>query len=167
MENRTVEVLAILGAAYPGFELTEFTVGVYIRTLEDLSQEELTQAAYYHIMNNKWFPTIAEIRQAVIEIRRLSGDFVTAVEAWGKVQEEIQRVHASGTPELDAVTTRVVNGLGWRNMCMSNEDDSILRAHFIKAYDQIMDRHIAKIKTPIHLLQLEAGNALSIEDRAE
>lgn len=156
-EQKIVEVLGILGAAYPGFELTEFTVHIYVKALSDIPPEELTQAAYYHIMNSKFFPTISELRQAMIEIRKISGGLPAAIEAWGMVLEEIPRVHSYGTPDLPELTMRVVKGLGWKEICNTTDLD-LMRAHFLKHYDQLLEREVAKIKTPLNLLQLEAGH---------
>lgn len=153
-----VEVLAVLGAAYPGFDMSEFTAEVYVKMLSDLEPEELTQAAYYHMMNSRFFPTIAELRQATIEIRRLNGDYPLAIEAWGMVLEEIPRVHSYGSPDLPDLAMRVVRGLGWREICNTTDLD-LMRAHFLKHYDQLLDRELARAKTPLNLLQLEAGHA--------
>ncbi|UCC53697.1 MAG: hypothetical protein JSV68_06915, partial [Anaerolineaceae bacterium] len=63
------EVLDLLAASYPRTELEAETVKAYILMLEGIDPALLKAAVLQHISTSKWFPTIAEIRGAAVEIK--------------------------------------------------------------------------------------------------
>lgn len=66
----------------------------------------------------------------------------TSADAWGDVEKEKKRVLGIyGKPEFeDETTKRVVEIIGWRNLCMG-ENVEADRAHFMKMYDQLKKRN--------------------------
>jgi hypothetical protein len=133
-------VLALLGAVYPGFELKDLTVEVYLRLLADLPAEALEKAALDHIARSKFFPTIAELRQAAFDLLEAIDPQPVPQQAWGLVQAEIERVGHAGTPKFEFLAiAQAVEALGWRALCVS--DNPIAeRAHFVQVYQAILER---------------------------
>lgn len=62
-----MKLVAILEAAYPRQELREETIEVYASFLLDIDYKVAEKAIQAHIRSERWFPTIAEIREACVE----------------------------------------------------------------------------------------------------
>jgi len=138
VKTDTLKVLATLAAGYPNFTLREETVRVYAEMLADIDADILRSASAKCLADCKWFPTIAELRQAATELSRPR--LRAGAEAWGDVLAEVRRVGSYGAPQFaDPAVARVVAGMGWTNICMS-EEQMADRAHFIKAYEQTARR---------------------------
>jgi hypothetical protein len=85
-------------------------------------------------------PTIGEIRGAVSDLRRASANVPSAYDAWQEVCREILNTGSYGTPGFSSpLIERVVKNLGWRNLCMS-ENQVADRARFVQAYEQLLER---------------------------
>ena len=135
-----LKILALLGAVYPGFELKELTIEVYIRLLKDLPVEFLEKAALDHISRVKFFPTIAELREAAFALLEAANPLPVPQEAWQQVQAEIERVGHAGTPQFECpAVTQAAEALGWRTLCVS-ENPIADRAHFVQVYQAILER---------------------------
>jgi hypothetical protein len=59
-----------LAACYPSANLTDLTPIAYKREFAAVDEAEMMQAAELHVKRSKWFPTIAELRQATLEIEK-------------------------------------------------------------------------------------------------
>ena len=129
-------ILAVLSAAYPNFIVRPETVQVYTRLLNDLDEKVLERAAWICMSQCRFFPTIAELREAAS-----SGQLPrSGVEAWGEVLREVRRVGYRGEPDFyDLAIVMCVEGFGWRNICL-DEEPMVLRAHFIRAYESCTRR---------------------------
>ena len=57
-------VMGTLAKAYPRYSLDAETIRVYAAGLKGITAEALGAAASQIIMESKWFPTVAEIREA-------------------------------------------------------------------------------------------------------
>lgn len=63
----TSRILAMLIGAYPTVSVGPETVAIYERLLADLDHASVQRAVVEHIATNRWFPTIAELRERVAE----------------------------------------------------------------------------------------------------
>lgn len=102
--DEAVAVMAYLSSAYPRNEITEATVSAYAGELSDLDGQVVLSAARAHVRLSKWFPTIAEIREAT----GLSMGYPTPAMAWGQVVEGCQK---ESRKEMHPVVRRVFNAL--------------------------------------------------------
>jgi hypothetical protein len=112
---------------------------VYHRGLMDLDAAEAHGAVERLIRTSVFLPTVAEIRSAVVTVA--IGQQKRGAEAWGEVIASIGRHgrgHAPGEgwQLADPIAARVVDGLGWRALCDS-ENQVADRARFIEAYDAL------------------------------
>ena len=67
----TVEImhsLEVLARAYPGVEQTRETMDLYVELLADIPGYVLKRAVEEYIVGAKWFPKIAELRQAAAKV---------------------------------------------------------------------------------------------------
>jgi hypothetical protein len=170
-EAKVLQVLEVLTVVFPNFPLNSQAVGVYVRLLEDIPDEVLGQAALDLLSRSTYFPTIAELRTAALDLLEAVDPIPSEYEAWGEVQEQIGRVGHSGEPEFcHELVKRVVDILGWRYLCLSEEAVAD-RAHFFQAYKSLAQTHrqkerrLAEVKVFVSARrqQLPAGSALPEE----
>ena len=169
----TAKILAVLAASYPKFEVDDIKVQVWHEMLGDLGYSVVNIAIKKLIMQNTFPPAIAEVRRATAEL--MNPDRVTKPEAWGEVIRAIRNYgyyrEKEAMASMSPITAQVVRYLGWREICLSEEPE-ILRAHFLKMYDQVaareqkkqllsptMQTEIKKIAKKYDLRLIEGGNA--------
>lgn len=142
--DETTDVVAALVDAYPRVPIEARTVKVYCAALADIPVAELRAAAMKLIGSSRFFPTVAEIREAWALSK--TGPKRSGLDAWGDVLREVQRVGWYGTPKLeDPVAAAAVKALGWRALCES-DNQAADRAHFAKAYESIAARNLEAVQ---------------------
>ena len=149
-DDEITKILAMLNAAYPRFKLTEETITVYIRLLRDIPAEDLQIASIQCTSEKNFFPSVYELRQAVVDLKRKSGKIPTAYEAWIEVstntKDEWTDVieNDDGTYGLTKRTYRfshplvekVAREMGWPDQFPGGVKERMAdRSHFIKAYE--------------------------------
>lgn len=112
---------------------------IWCETLKDVDYGLLKAAALQHVSISKWFPTVAELRQAAADI--ISPDHrMTAMEAWGEVSRQIRTIGHCGRPEFtNPLIRQLVTDLGWLNLCRS-EMPAADRARFMQGYEALVAR---------------------------
>lgn len=172
-KGEVAKLLVVLAASYPKFEVDDLKVQVWYEMLGDLDYDVANIAIKKIIMLNTFPPAIAEVRKAAIQISSPRG--LTAAEAWGEVIRAIRDYgyyrEKEAMASMSPITAQVVRYLGWREICLSEEPE-ILRAHFLKMYDQVaareqekqllsptMQTEIKKIAKKYDLRLIEGGNA--------
>jgi hypothetical protein len=131
-------VIRKLLAAFPHANASAETVGVYVQYLADIPLDHLKVVIDQVIMESEFLPTVAKIRERYIAM--ITPERPSAADAWGLVLKQIMRVGHVGTPTFDdPVIERVVKGMGWRDLCLS-ENQMADRAHFIKLYAELVER---------------------------
>ena len=109
-------------------------IDIYAQELQDLSLEDVSRAMQTCIRTQKWFPRIAEIRQAALPVETL-----TAFEAWTEVQGLMRSYRGSpatfSSPRVEEACAAVG---GLRTLTLASMDqEGMHRAHFTKAYDSL------------------------------
>ncbi len=172
-KGEVAKLLAVLAAAYPKFEVDDVKVQVWYEMLGDLEYSVVNIAIKKLIMQNTFPPAIAEVRKAAIEISSPRG--LTAAEAWGEVVKAVRNYgyyqEKEAMASMSPITAQVVRYMGWREICLSEEPE-ILRAHFLKMYDQVaareqekqllsptMQTEIKKLAKKYDIRLIEGGNA--------
>jgi len=172
-KGEVAKLLAVLAASYPKFEVDDLKVHVWHEMLGDLDYAAASMAVKKLIMQNTFPPAIAEVRKAAIEIS--SPRVLTAAEAWGEVVNAVRNYGyyrgEEALASLSPTTAQVVRYIGWREICW-NEEPEILRAHFLRMYDQIIAREqekqllpsamqaeIKKFAKKYNISLIEGGNA--------
>ncbi len=172
-KGEVAKLLVVLAASYPKFEVDDLKVQVWYEMLGDLDYDVANIAIKKIIMLNTFPPAIAEVRKAAIEISSPRG--LTAAEAWGEAIRAIRDYgyyrEKEAMASMSPITAQVVRYLGWREICLSEEPE-ILRAHFLKMYDQVaareqekqllsptMQTEIKKLAKKYDIRLIEGGNA--------
>ncbi len=134
----TADALMILYAAFPNTEWSTTTQAVYAKHLADIPVEELKTVIAQAIGTCRFPPTVAEIRDTWHGLSHVGR--LTYGEAWELVQKEIRRVGSYSKPQFsDETTARVVAAMGWKELCMS-EDQGRDRAQFRDMYNALVGR---------------------------
>jgi hypothetical protein len=119
---------------------TEQIMG-YVLFLQDIPLDTLKAACCWCIDNRTWYPSVAEIREAVREAD-VGNRPASAIEAWGDVIKAISSHGHLKQPQFEnPVTQTVVDSIGWRQICMTPEADiSYMITRFTKSYEQLAMR---------------------------
>ena len=110
----------------------------YTVMLSDLDYAAANAAAQKIVATCKWWPSIAEIREATLQIT--DGEPAPGGSGWGEVRRAIAKFGAYRTPGVDfqfadPIVATVVKWLGWRELCHS-QNEVADRARFVEAYDK-------------------------------
>jgi len=151
-ESEFYRIWQVLIAAYPNWvkdltpQILAGTFRSYESVLSSLPAELLEAAVLQHMATNKWFPAISELRGAVLAATAPAHR--TAMEAWGEVLNAMNsggmRMMGDGDGYYppawsEPILARVVTMMGWRELCNS-KDQMADRAHFMRAYDALVQR---------------------------
>lgn len=134
-KHETAGMLAYLSAAYPRVAITKETARVFHEVLNHLEHEKVMEACREIVRESEFFPSAAEVLRSVARAQGVLSPPATA--AWTDVLKQVNRHGMQGTPEFaHATIAAVVQSLGWRNICMS-ENQEVLRSNFLRMYDEV------------------------------
>jgi len=142
-----VEIVALLTAAFATPTWAEETIRLYADMLIDLDRDCVREVVSDVIRSRKTdrAPTIGEIRQEVAQ-RQWEGaglGLLTPDDAWGFVLRSITQVgHVGPFPRRYPLVTRIVDRLGWQNLCQSTNQPAD-RARFLEMYRDLRDRSLS------------------------
>lgn len=147
MRNTIKNTLLLLEMTYraKGFSVSDkgqsvmtMMIDTWTGALQDLPEKAVETAVTAWIQTHEWPPTPADIRNLV-----MNSGTENPVTAWSKVTEAISKYGMNRAQEaletLDQTTRDVVQAMGWRNLCTS-ENVAVDRAHFIRLYEPIHKR---------------------------
>ena len=137
--SESVALLAALKAAYPRQTIPDATVKVYARMLEDVGHEEAQCAVRTWVARSPYFPTIAELRNAVAED---ACALASPEAAWGEVTEALLRFDPNDSdtwwPEWSSPEVgRAVRSMGGLNCLHDSRSVSTDRAHFFRIFAEL------------------------------
>jgi hypothetical protein len=157
--EETIKVIGALAAAFPYAKIGEATIRIYAEALADIPPAILKAAGLACLSRATFFPAIAEIRTEAMRV--VAPPRLPPEQAWRLVLEQVAEVHYDGTPYFaDPVIAQVVAGVGWRDICMS-EEPGVPRGQFYKLYAAAVERDRHDALLPDSVRQLAA--ALSAE----
>lgn len=128
------KLVAALIGAFPAARVTDATPAVYETALRDLEHRHAQLAVNRLLATAKFMPTIAEIREAAVEIAH--PELRSGAEAWGDVVKAVSKFGINRTPTFDdRLVAAAVEAIGWTNICNAKQDDPSTRAKFADAYN--------------------------------
>lgn len=157
-QNDVLQVVNLIGQAYPNFSPTRETVGVYYELLKDLPVDLLKAAALQCCAEagRKFAPSVGELRGAAVALQVKAQGIPSTLEAWNetctahyrKVDENnlFFRDGQVYTTDPDAhqwshpMVEKVARLLGWPDF-PDPENESTDRAHFFRQYDAELLRY--------------------------
>jgi hypothetical protein len=144
------QILGVLGVVYRRQALTtqelKLAVPVWHELLGDLDFHLLKAAVHAHCTTSKWFPSVAELRQAAHDLVAPAAEAVTAGEAWAEVKRAIRlgqhRFQDGQARWSSPLVEAAFNALGgWNYFRTALTDDEMAdRAHFTRAYEGLQRR---------------------------
>lgn len=150
-----VDIIKVIIAAYPSSKIapTSDTVNLWTNMLKDIPDEILIEAVNNYIAENKYAPTIADIRASCVDMVAKANGELTADEAWGLVLKAIGKfgyVDPKGALEwLPDDVSAIADNIGWRNICETKESEVTgVRGQFMKSFTGRMERKRKEMLTP-------------------
>lgn len=121
-------MLAVAGKVY-GKDIRVDLVEVWAEFMRDITAAEGVEAMRTHVAESRFFPTVADIRQAVAQKRVGAVDIARA---WAEVRRAISFYGRNKSPVFShPAIESAVNALGWVELCNSLEEDMpTIRAQF-------------------------------------
>ena len=159
---------------YPREQLLPNTAAIelWYQELSDIPMNVAEMALRKWVATSKWSPTIAEIREMCVDVKR--GDAPDWSDGWAQVQLAIRRFGQYNPKEalamLDPITRDTVKRLGFYNLCVSENPISD-RKQFKDTFEIMAKREQMRLQLPIGLqdniksiqaefkLMIESGDA--------
>lgn len=147
----TQELLAILSIAYPSFDATDpKKTEVWHSIIGDLDFNLAQIAIKKLIIDSPYPPTIHDIRKKVLEVQY--PDLPTPAEAWGILCKNIQRYGSyrvnEGMAALPPIVKETAEYMGYVEICRSEDSGGVLRAQFMRMYEQVLGRRKGQAMLP-------------------
>lgn len=147
------------------------SIRIWYTLLSDLEYPVLNAAIQKYMVTNKFPPTIADLREMATTI--CTGEIQEWGEGWEKVLKAIRFYgfyrETEALETMDELTRTCVKRLGWRNLCMS-ENNNMDRANFRMIYEQLSERTKKENVLPLSLnntiKQLNANIVKQLENKA-
>ncbi len=170
------EVMARLAAGYGtgfGRPMDEFMVNVYFDALGDLNLEVLRIAAKRVLVQQKWFPTVHELREAAAETMAGQVKDLPAAEAWklawraaGRIDPDVNDSMIAALAGLNPLVIETMKTFGIHALCYGKEPVGVVRVQFMKIYEQLQARdRREKLLPPALKEEVKAIGQASLRER--
>ena len=155
-------LVGMIASAYPSWKPTQETVAVYVELLADLDKNEAQNALRSLLMASEFPPSVAAIRKKVLE--QMDGLPLTKNDAWELVMSQVRKYGIYERPTFeDKIVSQVVHAIGYRELCLSTNTDTI-RSQFFKMYEEQAEKHLEVQLSSISFnKELEGSSAKEIE----
>ena len=133
--EQITKVVGTMAAAFPHVNVGKETYDIYAKMLADVPVAELQAAAAQCLASARFFPSIGEIRDKVLELRRLAADdgAPDAGTAWAEVCANARYSSSSFSHPRIAAAAQAIGGM--RMLGMASDSDMVAhRARFLEAY---------------------------------
>ena len=153
-------LLALATANFPSMQEKDMrpTANLWSEMLSDIPFDIAKAALIKVLATARFWPTVAEIREAAAEI--INPQLPSPIEAWGEVVQAIKIYglyrQEEGLNSLSPITKRVVQNIGWREICLCEQPD-IIRGQFRMAYEQYAKREKEEAVLPAEVKRLASG----------
>lgn len=131
---------------------------LWFRQLKDIPYQVAEAALSKWVATNKWSPSIADIRE--IAATMTHGELPDWGEGWASLQKAILRHgqyhQREALAELDDLTRDVVERLGYRTLCLSENQQWDMN-NFRRLYELLAERRKDEAQVPQEVLLLVKG----------
>lgn len=175
------QLVAIVVTAYPNFDKfkdadsVKATVNLWAMMFEDVEAGLVALAVKKHIATNKWPPSVAELREILLEVAH--PDLIQPDKAWLAVSDLLYSAgefnHGDLNQQLPPLVARAVEAIGWSNLwemhrsCYRGGKPGMDRVAFIQQYTPMYEREKAKSMTPEALTAQIESVAASLPDNGQ
>lgn len=156
-KKEVINLLGLAAANFPNMQERDLrpTASLWEKMLSDMPYQVAEDALIRVLATAKFFPTIADIREAAVVNTQPRID--SAGEAYEKVLKAIRWFGSYREQEaletLDPITRKATQAIGWKSLCLSEEPD-VVRGQWRKAYEALEKREATEAKVPERLKQL-------------
>jgi hypothetical protein len=147
MTKSEIDVLiAETTVAWPRFQATVPTFTLWFEMFRDVPFELARTALRVLMVKTPYPPSIHDLRQAIADLSRPTTEALTAGDAWHLVDQAVDKfghlqTSRDGLDSLPPKVRRVVEVIGWRDICQSTiQQSSVLRGQFFRVWDEYEDR---------------------------
>lgn len=160
--KEVINLLGIATANFPSMQQRDMkpTAVLWEKSLSDIPYDVAEKAVLKVLSTSKFFPTIAEIREAAVQLtqpRRLD-----AIEAWELIVQAIRKYgvyrEAAALKSLPDDVAEMARRFTWWELCM-NENPDTLRAQFRMAWETQSKREKEIKSLPAEIRQTIEGLA--------
>ena len=141
-KKEALQLITLLQMAYPRQALGDKTVEVYAGFIQDLDYKVAERAIQNHIRNEKWFPAIAEIREACVE---LAHQIPSTEHAMELIRSAIQNGNYQAIYQND-LFRQAVAVVGFEKIGYSEYPEPLYR-QVKEAYDNLRKREIKRLQS--------------------
>jgi hypothetical protein len=142
-QKEIANLVGLATANFPNMQDKDMrpTANLWLKLLGDIPYEIAENALLKVLSTAKYFPTVAEIREAAISLT--TQETPSAIEGWGELMVAVRRHGYYGAEaaldSLSPITRKVAEMIGWAEICHCEEID-VLRGQFRMAYEQYAKR---------------------------
>src|SRR3989304_2107902 len=155
---KTPEILALLAASFPKFELTKDTIKAYSMLLADIPEDMLKAAALKCARKCTFFPSVHEIMEEVIGLRLEIEGLPALYDAYREVATA-RSYHTWSHPLVKQISYQ----LGWNEYNFPTDNQAADRAHFADAYKRAREDAVNDMITMPEVKQLVQTKAAMLE----
>ncbi len=134
-------ILTTLRGAYPRQKIERATIDVYTTFLQDLDYKTTQKVVAHHVSTEKWFPTIAEIREAYVELIHSLPTVETAMET---IKEAV-RGSKYELINSHYLVRQAVDTVGYEKLGRSEYPDALYR-QIREAYENLRKREVKRLQ---------------------
>lgn len=150
-KTETTKLLALMVAAWPRFEVDDIRLSLWHEMFADVDFAVAQLALKKLMLESPHPPSIADLRRQILAVTSPAGDQMEPAEAWALVARAV-REHGYYRPReaLEFLPERIratVEAIGWQEICASEQPD-VIRAQFMRMYEQIKRRSEEKALLP-------------------
>lgn len=174
-------LVAIVVTAYPNFDkfkdakAIEATVNLWAMMFEQDESGIVALAVKKHIATNKWPPSVAQIREIMLEIQH--PELIEPDKAWLAVSDLMysagQFNHGDLSRQLPPLVARAVESIGWTSLWEMHRSAYIGgkpgmdRVAFMQQYTPMYEREKSRNMTPAQLTEKIDNAAGSLPDKGQ
>jgi len=173
-ENETLKLMLLIKAEYQresaetNETTTKLQAQLWFKMLNEFDFNLVLNSFQKHISSSEgmYKPSIHHLLKNINALT--NGETKTHGEAWEEVMKNVRKFglynQADGLNNLDTFTRKIVEQIGYKEICLSENID-IIRAQFRKAYESTEKREKEFNNMPSHLkqLQIQANNKKGIQ----
>lgn len=139
----------------PNFLPDAEAIKMWFALLGDLDYNIANIAIQKYMLNGKYPPTIADIRELATAVK--TGDIPLWSDGWEETLRAIRKYGSYRENEalesMSEITRMTVQRLGFRNICMS-DNITAERANFRDIYNELAERKQREVRLPVNLSNL-------------
>ncbi len=144
---------------HPPPDLAPETLTVYRDALADVKPDVLRAACLLLVRTLRFWPSIAEIRSACLEVSGERASLPAVGEAYAEARRAARALGARAVPGADDFSHAIVHRAAiqaagsWRMWCLS-DNEAPQRARFFEVFKELRDREIRQMAIPESQRQL-------------